>query len=87
MTVTLLMLGPTEPAFFERAEMEGTELRQSSHNDPADLATTAFDALMRDDADAVHGLRNAVSTVMADVVPSGESLRMAAHQAKPDSRN
>lgn len=84
-TVTLLMPGATETEFFERAEMEDTKLGQSKKDDPADVAKTGFDALMRGDADVVHGLMNKVATAMADVMPAETSARMAANQAKPGS--
>jgi short-subunit dehydrogenase len=82
-TVTLLMPGATETEFFDRAEMEDTKLGKAKMDDPADVARTGFDALMRGDADVVHGFKNKVSTAMADVMPAETSARMAANQAKP----
>jgi len=84
-SVTLLMPGATETEFFERAEMDDTKLGQSKKDDPADVAKTGYDALMRGEADVVHGFKNKVSTAMADVVPAEVSARMAANQAKPGS--
>ncbi|WP_237215648.1 hypothetical protein [Falsiroseomonas oryziterrae] len=65
--------------------MEDTRLGQSKKDDPADVAKTGIDALMRGDADVVHGFGNTVSTSLADVVPAEVSARMAANQAKPGS--
>ena len=46
-TVTLLMPGPTETEFFERAEMLDTRLGASDHkDDPVDVARDGFEALM-----------------------------------------
>ena len=49
-TVTCLMPGATETEFFERADMEDTKVGQSEKDDPADVAKTGFDAMMRGDA-------------------------------------
>jgi short-subunit dehydrogenase len=45
-TVTSLMPGPTETEFFERADMEDTEVGSSDKDDPADVARDGFEALM-----------------------------------------
>jgi short-subunit dehydrogenase len=83
--VTLLMPGATETEFFDRAGMQDTKLGESKKADPADVAKTGFDALMRGDADVVHGLGNKVMTAVADLLPSSLTARMAANQARPGS--
>jgi len=46
-TITLLMPGPTETEFFERADMEDTKVGSSdSKDDAADVARDGFEALM-----------------------------------------
>jgi uncharacterized protein len=45
-TVTLLMPGPTETEFFERADMLDTKVGASDKDDPADVARDGFEALM-----------------------------------------
>jgi short-subunit dehydrogenase len=45
-TITLLMPGPTETEFFERADMLDTKVGQAEKDDPADVARDGFDALM-----------------------------------------
>lgn len=84
-TVTLLMPGATETEFFDRAEMDDTKLGQSKKDDPADVAKTGWEAMKRGDADVVHGLKNKVTTAMADVMPASVAARMAANQAQPGS--
>lgn len=84
-TVTLLMPGATETEFFDRAGMEDTKVGQSSKDDPADVARTGFDAMMRGEADVVHGLKNKVMTAAADVLPATVSARQHARMAKPGS--
>jgi uncharacterized protein len=45
-TITLLMPGPTETEFFERADMLDTEVSQADKDDAADVALDGFEALM-----------------------------------------
>jgi uncharacterized protein len=45
-TITLLMPGPTETEFFERADMLDTRVGQADKDDPADVARDGFEALM-----------------------------------------
>jgi short-subunit dehydrogenase len=45
-TVTLLMPGPTETEFFERADMLDSRVGQADKDDPADVARDGFEALM-----------------------------------------
>jgi short-subunit dehydrogenase len=52
-TVTVLMPGPTETEFFERADLEDTRVGSGKHDDPADVARDGFEALMNGDERAV----------------------------------
>jgi short-subunit dehydrogenase len=45
-TITLLMPGPTETEFFERADMLDTKVGASDKDDAADVARDGFEALM-----------------------------------------
>jgi short-subunit dehydrogenase len=45
-TVTVLMPGPTDTEFFERADMLDTKVGASKKDDPADVARDGFEALM-----------------------------------------
>ena len=56
MTVTCLMPGATETEFFERADMMDTKVGTAKKDDPAEVAKTGFDAMMRGDGDVVSGL-------------------------------
>ncbi|WP_270936152.1 SDR family NAD(P)-dependent oxidoreductase [Falsiroseomonas oryzae] len=84
-SVTLLMPGATETEFFDRAGMEDTKLGQSKKDDAADVAKTGFEAMLRGDADVVYGMKNKVTTALADVMPAETSARMASNQARPGS--
>ena len=68
-TVTCLMPGATETEFFERADMMDTKVGQSKKDDPADVAKTGFDAMMRGDGDVVSGWQNKLQTAIASVTP------------------
>src|SRR5918999_4482586 len=69
-TVTCLMPGATETAFFERADMLDTKVGQEGKDDPADVAKAGFEAMMRGEGDVVTGWQNKLQTTMANVMPS-----------------
>jgi short-subunit dehydrogenase len=82
-TVTCLMPGATETDFFERAGMQDTRIGQSSKDDPADVARTGFDAMMRGDGDIVAGWKNKISTSLAAVTPSAMLAQQHRKMAEP----
>jgi short-subunit dehydrogenase len=84
-TVTCLMPGATETEFFERADMMDTKVGQSKKDDPADVAKTGFDAMMRGDGDVVSGWMNKLQTAIASVTPAGVLAEQHRKQAEPGS--
>jgi uncharacterized protein len=84
-TVTCLMPGATETEFFERADMEDTKVGQSTKDDPADVAKTGFDAMMRGDGDVVSGWKNKLATAIASVTPAGVLAEQHRKMAEPGS--
>lgn len=50
--VSCLMPGPTETEFFRRADMLDTAVGQQDKDDPAMVAKTGFEALMRGEAES-----------------------------------
>jgi len=84
-TVTLLMPGATDTEFFDRAGMEDTKVGQGSKDDPADVAKTGFEAMMRGEADVVHGLKNKLLTAASDILPASVTAHQHAKMAKPGS--
>ena len=84
-TVTCLMPGPTETEFFERADMMDTKVGQSKKDDPAEVAKTGFEAMMRGDGDVVTGWKNKLQTAIASVTPSGVLAEMHRKKAEPGS--
>jgi len=84
-TVTCLMPGATETEFFERADMLDTKVGQSKKDDPADVAKTGFDAMMRGDGDVVSGWMNKLRTAIASVTPAGMLAQQHRGMAEPGS--
>ena len=70
-TVTCLMPGVTDTAFFERADLLDTQVGQGKKDDPADVARVGFDAMMRGDGDVVSGWKNKLQSAVANVTPAG----------------
>lgn len=82
-TVTCLMPGATETDFFERADMLDTKVGTMKKVDPADVARTGFDAMMRGDGDVVSGWQNKLRTAIASVTPASILARQHEKQAAP----
>lgn len=78
--VTVLMPGPTDTDFFERAGMEDTIVAQGPKQDPAEVAAAAFDALIDDSDHVVTGLKNKLQVGVAKVMP--DTARAKAHAAQ-----
>jgi uncharacterized protein len=84
-TVTCLMPGATETEFFERADMMDTQVGQSKKDDPADVARTGFDAMMKGEGDVVTGWKNKVQSAIASVTPAGILAEQHRKMAEPGS--
>ena len=84
-TVTCLMPGATETRFFERADMLDTKVGQQEKDDPADVAKTGWDAMMRGDGDIVSGLKNKIQSAVANVTPAGMLAEQHRKMAEPGS--
>ena len=84
-TVTVLMPGATETEFFERADMLDTKVGQAKKDDPADVARTGFEAMLRGDGDVVSGWKNKLQTAIASVTPAGILAAQHGKQAEPGS--
>lgn len=69
-TVSVLMPGATDTAFFERADMLDTKVGTAKKDDPADVAKVGFDAMMAGDADVVAGMKNKVLATLANLTPA-----------------
>jgi short-subunit dehydrogenase len=86
-TVTCLMPGATETDFFERADMLDTKVGQAKKDDPADVAKTGFDAMMKGEGDVVSGWKNKLQSAIANVTPAGMLAESHRKMAAPGSAN
>jgi short-subunit dehydrogenase len=85
-SVTSLMPGATETEFFERAEMEDTEVGAGEKDDPAEVARQGFDALMADKERVVAGaLKNRVQVAVGRVIPDSVKAEQHRRMAEPGS--
>jgi uncharacterized protein len=84
-TVTCLMPGATETAFFKRADMMDTSVGVAKKDDAADVAKAGFDAMMRGDGDIVTGIRNKIQSAAANVLPASLLAKRHRKQAEPGS--
>jgi short-subunit dehydrogenase len=82
-TVTCLMPGATETEFFERADMMDTDVGTTKKDDPAGVAKTGFDAMMRGDGDVVAGLKNKIQSAVANVTPAPILAKQHRKMAEP----
>lgn len=82
-TVTVLMPGPTETDFFERADMLDTKVGQQKKDDPADVAKSGFNAMMSGQSDVVAGFKNKVQAAVANVTPNSILASQHEKMAKP----
>ena len=83
--VSCLMPGPTETEFFRRADMLDTAVGQQAKDDPAIVARTGFEALMKGDGDVVSGWKNKLQIVLANVTPAGLLAEQHRKIAEPGS--
>lgn len=85
-TVTSLMPGPTDTAFFERADMLDTVIAQGRKDDPDDVARDALEALMAGRHRVVAGaFRNRVQAELGNHLPEPLVAPVAARMVKPKS--
>lgn len=84
-SVTCLMPGPTETEFFERADLMDTQVGQQKKDDPAMVARTGFDAMMKGEGDVVAGWKNKLQSAMANITPAGTLAEMHRKMAEPGS--
>jgi short-subunit dehydrogenase len=84
-TVTCLMPGPVDTEFFERADLMDTKVGQGKKADPAKVAKTGFDAMMKGEGDVVAGFMNKVQAAIAAVTPQSQLAEMHRGMAEPGS--
>ncbi len=77
------MPGATETEFFERADMMDTSVGTAKKDDPAMVAQTGFEAMMRGDGDVVAGWKNKLQAAIAHVTPAPVLAEMHRSMAEP----
>jgi uncharacterized protein len=75
--VTVLMPGPTDTEFFERADMMEAKVSQGAKQDAAEVADAAFQALRESSDHIVTGAKNKLQAGMAKLM--SDEARTAAH--------
>lgn len=82
--VTSLMPGPTDTAFFERAEMTDTAMGKAPKDDPAAVARQGLDALMAGkDKVAASSVSTKAASVAAAVLPDKVKALLNLKAAQP----
>jgi uncharacterized protein len=86
-TITCLKPGATETEFFARAGMLDTKVGQMKKDDPADVARTGWDAMLKGEQSVVHGAMNQAQALAAGVLPETVTAELHRRQAEPGSGN
>lgn len=85
-TVSCLMPGPTDTAFFERADMLDTQVGQDpKKDDPADVALAGYRAMQKGEGDVVAGFKNKLQAAVAAVTPQSVLAEQHRKMAEPGS--
>lgn len=85
LTITVLMPGPTDTPFFERAGMMDTPVgKDDSKEDPAKTARNGWDAVMAGSAHVVSGAKNKLQAAISHITPDSVLAKMHTNMAKPD---
>jgi short-subunit dehydrogenase len=82
-TITCLKPGATDTEFFERADMMDTKVGTMKKDDPADVAKTGYEAMMKGERSVIHGLHNKLQVAAASVLGGGASAAMHRNIAEP----
>lgn len=85
-TITTLMPGATDTAFFARAGMLDTEVGQDDDKaDPAKVAQDGWSAMMDGKGHIVSGVSNKLQAALSGIVPQSILAEMHRGMAKPGS--
>ena len=82
-TVTVLMPGPTETEFFDRADMMDTKVGTQEKEDPAATARHGWDAMVAGSGHVVSGWKNKFQAAAAHVTPTSIMAEQHRHLAEP----
>ncbi|MDH2415307.1 SDR family NAD(P)-dependent oxidoreductase [Nocardioides sp. CER19] len=83
-TVTSLMPGPTDTAFFDRADMGDTKIGQENKDDAQDVAHDGYEALMAGKSSVVAGsAKNRIQAELGTHLPDALAAPLLARMTKP----
>lgn len=81
--VTVLMPGPTDTEFFERAHMEDTVVGEAAKQDPAEVAEAAIQALNERADHVVTGMKNKLQMGAAKLMSDETKAKVHGSQTRP----
>jgi short-subunit dehydrogenase len=84
-SVTVLMPGPTETEFFERAELMDTKVGVQEKDDPAKVAKDGYDAMLAGEGGVVSGWQNKMQVATAGIVPPERMAKKHTELTEPGS--
>ena len=84
-TVTVLMPGPTETEFFERAELMDTKVGVQEKDDPAKVARDGYDAMLAGEGGVVSGWQNKMQVAAAGIAPPERMAKKHTELTEPGS--
>lgn len=82
-TVTCLQPGPTETAFFERADLMDTKVGTDEKQPADEVAKVGFEAMMRGDGDVIAGFKNKLQVAASRVMSADMMAEQHTKMAKP----
>jgi short-subunit dehydrogenase len=82
-SVSCLMPGPTDTAFFERAGMLDTKVGAGDKMDPAKVAQIGYKAMLDGEADVIAGWKNKLMVAASEMMPGERVAAQHAKMAKP----
>ena len=84
-TVSCLMPGVTDTAFFERAGLLDTQIGTAPKMHPAEVARIGYEAMMRGEADVVAGWKNKLQVAISRITPAEQLAARHGKAARPGS--
>jgi short-subunit dehydrogenase len=84
-TVSCLMPGITDTAFFERAGLLDTKIGTAPRMDPAEVARIGYEAMKHGEADVIAGWKNKLEVAFSSVMPGEHLAARHGKAAKPGS--
>jgi short-subunit dehydrogenase len=82
-TVTVLMPGPTETEFFDRADMMDTKVGTAEKEDPAATAKHGWDAMNSGAGHVVSGWKNKLQAAISHIAPDSVLAKLHRAEAEP----